>query len=85
MSPVPTKTIPLRIVHYDTCDLSGPLLHGVKLAPERSEGDNLRRVMSHSSYKYRIYYFIARLPKSAVTPIRGLSSPFLYREVSARV
>ena len=23
-------------VHYDTCDISGPLLHGVKLAPERT-------------------------------------------------
>ena len=27
-----------RIVHYDTCALSSPLLHGVKLGPERSEG-----------------------------------------------
>ena len=26
------------IVHYDTCALSSPLLHGVKLGPERSEG-----------------------------------------------
>ena len=27
----------LIIVHYDTCALSSPLLHGVKLGPERSE------------------------------------------------
>ena len=27
------------IVHYDTCDLSGPFWHSMKLAPERSEGD----------------------------------------------
>ena len=26
------------LVHYDTCALSSPLLHGVKLGPERSEG-----------------------------------------------
>ena len=26
------------IVHYDTCALSSPLLHVVKLGPERSEG-----------------------------------------------
>ena len=42
----------LLIVHYDTCDLSGRLLHGMKLAPERSEGDNSHRVMGHSSDKY---------------------------------
>ena len=30
----------LKIVHYDTCDLSSILLHGVKLGPERSEGPN---------------------------------------------
>ena len=28
------------IVHYDTWALSSPLLHGVKLGPERSEGPN---------------------------------------------
>ena len=27
-----------EIVHYDTCALSSPLVHGVKLGPERSEG-----------------------------------------------
>ena len=26
------------IVHYDTCTLSSPLLHGMQLGPERSEG-----------------------------------------------
>ena len=38
------------LVHYDTCDLSDPLLHGVKLAPERSE-------MGHSSHKDRILFY----------------------------
>ena len=28
----------IEIVHYDTCALSCPLLHGMKLGPERSEG-----------------------------------------------
>ena len=30
----------VKIVHYDTCDLSSTFLHGVKLGPERSEGPN---------------------------------------------
>ena len=46
-----------QIVYYDTCELSGPLLHGMKLAPERSDGDNSRRVMGHSSHKYRILFY----------------------------
>ena len=59
------------LVHYDMCDLSGLLLHGMKLAPERSEVTI-------------VYYFIARLHKSAVMPTRASSSPFLHGEVSAR-
>ena len=37
-----TNTAPeeIKIVHYDTCDLSSTFLHGVKLGPERSEGPN---------------------------------------------
>ena len=58
-----------QLVHYDTCDLSDPLLHSVKWAT---------RVISI------VYYYIARLPKSTVTPIRALSSSFLHREISTR-
>ena len=50
------KTSVIKIVHLDTCDLSGPSLHGEKLAPERSEGNNSRRVMGHPSHKYRILF-----------------------------
>ena len=32
------------IVHYDTCDLSGPLLHGVKL-PTGSDGRTIRLIL----------------------------------------
>ena len=51
------KNMCTLIVHYDTCDLSGPLLHGMKLAPERSEGDNSCRAMSHWNDKYRILFY----------------------------
>ena len=47
----------MNIVHYDMCDLIGPLLHGVKLAPERSKGDNSRRIMGYSTHKYRILFY----------------------------
>ena len=45
------------IVYYDTCDLSGPLLHVVRLAPERSEGAKRRAIMSHLSHEYRILFY----------------------------
>ena len=38
-----------KIVYYDTCDFSGPSLHGMKLAAERSEDGNSRRAMDHSA------------------------------------
>ena len=43
----------------------------MKLAPERIEGDNSHRAVGHLSRI--VYYFIARLPKSAVTSIRVLT------------
>ena len=45
------------LVHYDTCDLSGPLLHDMKLSPERSEDDNSRRAVGHLNHKYRILFY----------------------------
>ena len=42
----------LIIVHYDTCDLSGPLLHGVKLAPERSECDKHGAIIDYLSHGF---------------------------------
>ena len=47
----------LILVHFDMGDLSGLLLHGVRLAPERSEGTKRRVIMSHVSHEYRIKFY----------------------------
>ena len=45
------------IVHYDTSGINRPLQHGVKLAPERSEGSKRRAMENDLCHVYRILFY----------------------------
>ena len=74
-----------KLVHYDTCVLSSPLLHGVKLGPERSEGDYLAHVTFFAEPNNHIKVMILRLEWYKIlydtsvlsSPLHGVIGPSL--------
>ena len=65
----------LIYVYYDTSALSGPLLHDVKFVRPSAARVIIHIIQWATEGTSIVRYFIARLHKSAVTLIRGISSP----------